>query len=72
MATTSYKVWVEVVCCECARAANGRFVRTQNVPKRQMMEEARKEGFIFEGGEAYCSAACLKYKGLRNVEVKKG
>lgn len=37
--------WIEVVCHDCARNGPGRFVRGGRIPVRQMLDEARKDGF---------------------------
>jgi hypothetical protein len=70
MGRLSVRGWCEVVCEECSRAANGRFVKGSVLPKSAIVEDARNEGYLFDKGKVFCSTDCMRRNGLRNVESK--
>lgn len=50
-------VWCELVCENCSSTTAGRYV-TGQIPRREMREEAKKEGWLFDGVEVFCSSKC--------------
>lgn len=50
-------VWCEIVCDACSNTAPGRFV-TNTVPKRDMIEDARRHGWRINRDTSFCSKHC--------------
>lgn len=48
--------WCELVCSRCNDTTSGRWV-ADSVPRRAMKLEAKREGWVFEGREAFCREA---------------
>lgn len=51
-------IWCELVCGNCARTSSGRYVSGPTVPRRELKQWARKDGWKFSGDEAFCCRAC--------------
>jgi hypothetical protein len=47
-------IWVELVCGTCAEPESGQHVSSNRIPKRQMLNIAKKNGGTFKGKEYYC------------------
>lgn len=57
----SAKMWVEIVCHDCARVANnGRFVRGGRIPVREMTKGVVKDGWRQRTSGDYECPACTK------------
>ncbi len=51
-------VWCEIVCTHCSDTTEGMFSHT-TLPKRKLIEPAKKRGWIFTRDEAFCSRYCM-------------
>lgn len=57
-----YPVWCEVVCDACSASTAGRFVNSQNIPRRAMKREAERAGWGFRGHAMYCRTCDIRIK----------
>lgn len=51
-------VWCEIVCRTCSNSPTGEWT-ADRIPKRSLVANARKCGFIFKHDESFCSEKCL-------------
>lgn len=52
-------IWCEIVCATCSGSTAGEYT-TAGLRRRAMKKEAKKNGFIFVGNEAFCSSRCVE------------
>lgn len=53
-------IWCEIVCAHCANTIGGRHVSGNRIPKREMLKEIKKYGWIIDGQGAFCNEQCHK------------
>ena len=57
-------VWCEIVCDTCSATVSGRMISAQHIPRRDMKEEAIRQGWHFvraqdsSNEDAFCSQRC--------------
>lgn len=65
------KLWVEVVCHECAITGPGRFVRGNHIPVREMTREAIRDGWRQRTSGEYECKKCTR-EGIARLRALTG
>jgi hypothetical protein len=60
-------IWCELVCYTCATPSPGMHVRGR-IPRRLLVREARRHGWLFKHDENFCSENCLEHYERRRRE----
>lgn len=54
------EVWVEIRCVSCSIPGAGQFVTTQNIPRLEMMNELKRQGWAKILTKGWACAKCVK------------